>query len=59
VTVASESGREGHPVHRGKAAGWLSQLFELSPAGANWPRGIGVLAMLLGKRTAKTPPQPA
>lgn len=45
--MASASGREGQPVHRGKVVGWLSKVFELNPAGLNWPRGVLFLDMAL------------
>ena len=45
--MASASGREGQPVHRGKVASWLSKVFELNPAGLNWPRGVLFLDVML------------
>jgi hypothetical protein len=38
--MATASGREGQPAHRGKVLSWLSKVFELNPAGINWPRGV-------------------
>ncbi|MEU6799479.1 FUSC family protein [Streptomyces neyagawaensis] len=38
--MADESERAAQPVHRGKAAGWLSKVFERDPAGLNWPRAV-------------------
>jgi hypothetical protein len=45
--MATASGREERPVHRGKAASWLSKVFELNPAGLNWPRAVLILDVLL------------
>ncbi len=45
--MASASGREGPPVHRGKVASWLSKVFELNPAGLNWPRAVMFLDVAL------------
>lgn len=45
--MASASGREGQPVHRGKVMGWLSKVFELNPSGLNWPRGVLFLDIAL------------
>ena len=45
--MASASGREGQPVHRGKVTSWLSKVFEFNPAGLNWPRGVMVLDVAL------------
>ena len=45
--MASASGREGQPVHSGKVVSWLSRVFELNPAGLNWPRGVMFLDVML------------
>jgi hypothetical protein len=45
--MASTSGREGRPVHEGKVASWLSKVFQLNPAGLNWPRGVLFLDVML------------
>jgi Fusaric acid resistance protein-like len=45
--MASASGREGQSVHRGKLASWLSKVFELNPAGLNWPRAVLFLDVAL------------
>jgi hypothetical protein len=45
--MASATGREERPVGRGKAASWLSKVFELNPAAINWPRAVLVLDVLL------------
>ena len=45
--MASASGREGQPVHGGKVVSWLSKVFELNPAGLNWPRGVLFLDVML------------
>jgi fusaric acid resistance family protein len=47
VTVGGASGREGQPAHRGKTASWLSKVFEVNPAGLNWPRAVMVLDVAL------------
>lgn len=38
--MADTSGRQPPPAQGGKAATWLSSVFEVSPAGLNWPRGV-------------------
>jgi Fusaric acid resistance protein-like len=45
--MASATGREERPAHGGKAATWLSKVFELNPPGLNWPRAVMVLDVLL------------
>jgi len=45
--MASASGREGQPVHEGKVVNWLSKVFELNPAGLNWPRAVLFLDVAL------------
>ena len=45
--MASAPGREGRPVHGGKVTNWLSKVFELNPAGLNWPRAVMVLDVAL------------
>ena len=45
--MASASGREGQPVHSGKVVSWLSKVFELNPAGLNWPRAVLFLDVML------------
>ena len=45
--MASASGREGQPVDGGKVASWLSKVFQLNPAGLNWPRGVLFLDVML------------
>jgi hypothetical protein len=47
VTAASVTGREGRPIHWEQVAGWLRKVFELSPAGANWPRAVLFLDVAL------------
>ncbi len=39
--MAGGTGREGRPVHGGKVTSWLSKVFELNPAGLNWPPRCG------------------
>ena len=43
--AASQLTAKGQPAHRGKS--WLSKVFELNPAGLNWPRAVMVLDVLL------------
>lgn len=45
--MATASGRDGKPVHRGKILSWLSKVFELNPAGPNWPRAVLLLDTML------------
>jgi len=45
--MASATGREGRPAHEGKVTSWLSKVFELNPAGLNWPRAVLVLDVML------------
>jgi Fusaric acid resistance protein-like len=45
--MASATGQEGRPVHRGKVTSWLSKVFELNPAGLNWPRAVMILDVAL------------
>lgn len=45
--MASATGREERSVHGGKAASWLSKVFELNPAAINWPRGVTALDVML------------
>jgi hypothetical protein len=45
--MASASGREGQPVHGGKVTSWLWKVFELNPAGLNWPRAVLFLDVAL------------
>ena len=45
--MAGASGREGQPVHGGKAVSWLSKVFQVNPAGLNWPRAVMVLDIML------------
>jgi uncharacterized membrane protein YccC len=45
--MASATGREGQPVHGGKGLSWPSKVFELSPAGLNWPRAVLILDIML------------
>ena len=46
-TMASASAGEGRPVHSGKVVSWLSKVFELNPAGLNWPRAVLFLDIAL------------
>ncbi len=47
AAMASASGREGQPVHRGKFVSWLSKVFEFNAAGLNWPRAVMFLDVAL------------
>jgi hypothetical protein len=47
VTVASASGRNEQPVHGGQVRRWLWKVFELKPAGLNWPRAVLFLDVAL------------
>jgi len=47
VTVGGASGRAGQPAHGGKTASWLSKVFEVNPAGLNWPRAVMILGVML------------
>ncbi|MFD7952283.1 FUSC family protein [Streptomyces ardesiacus] len=43
MSVATESTGAGEPARGGKAMTWLSKLFEVHPAGLNWPRAVAFL----------------
>ena len=45
--MAGTTGREERPAHGGKAASWLSKVFELNTQGLNWPRAVMILDVLL------------
>lgn len=45
--MASAGRREERPVHTGKVMSRLSKVFELNPAGLNWPRGVMFLDIAL------------
>jgi hypothetical protein len=45
--MANASVREGQPARQGKVMSWLSKVFELNPAGLNWPRAVMVLDVML------------
>ena len=45
--MASAGGREGQPFTGGAVMRWLSKVFELDPAGANWPRAVLFLDIAL------------
>jgi Fusaric acid resistance protein-like len=47
MTTTSATKREGSPVRGGKVVGWLSKVFELNPAGLNWPRAVLFLDVAL------------
>jgi hypothetical protein len=44
--MAGASGRDGRSF-RQKIADWLSKVFELNPAGLNWPRAVMILDVVL------------
>ena len=46
MAVGGKGGGEGQPVHTGKAS-WLGKVFELNPAGLNWPRAVMFLDVAL------------
>jgi hypothetical protein len=43
--TASQLAAKGQPAHGGKS--WLSKVFELNPAGLNWPRAVMILDVAL------------
>ena len=45
--MATATGGHGQPAHSGKVLSWLSKVFELKPAGINWPRGVLFLDVAL------------
>jgi hypothetical protein len=45
--ATATTGRDRRPVHRGKVTNWLSKVFELNPAGLNWPRAVLFLDVAL------------
>jgi hypothetical protein len=45
--MARVSELEGKPTFAEQATGWLSKVFQLNPAGLNWPRGVVVLDIAL------------
>ena len=45
--MANATGREGGPAQPGKGANWLGKVFELNPAGLNWPRAVMFLDVVL------------
>ena len=45
--MGSASGREGQPVFWARVKSWLSKVFELNPAGLNWPRAVLFLDVAL------------
>jgi hypothetical protein len=47
VSTTSAGAQEGQPVHGGKGTSWLSKVFELNPAGLNWPRAVLILTLML------------
>jgi hypothetical protein len=44
---ATATGRVSQPAQGGKVMGWLSKVFELNPAGLNWPRAVLFLDVTL------------
>ncbi|MEG3627588.1 FUSC family protein [Streptomyces poriticola] len=46
--MSSANGRDGQPKAQGKVTGWLSKVFELSPSGLDWQRGVVALDVGLG-----------
>jgi len=45
--MGGASGREGQPVFWARVKSWLSKVFELNPAGLNWPRAVLFLDVAL------------
>jgi len=45
--MARTRARGGQQVHGRNVLGWLSKVFELNPAGLNWPRGVLILDLML------------
>jgi hypothetical protein len=45
--MTSASGTEAQPVHRGKLVSWLAEVFQLNPAGLQWPRAVMFLDIAL------------
>ena len=43
--AASQLATKGQPAHGGKS--WPSKVFELNPAGLNWPRAVLVGVLLV------------
>jgi hypothetical protein len=43
--AASQVATKGQPAHGGKS--WPSKVFELNPAGLNWPRAVMILDVIL------------
>ena len=38
--MAGATASGGQPAHQGRAMNWLRRMFELNPAGLNWPRAV-------------------
>jgi hypothetical protein len=51
MATAGTAGHQQEASHRGEVISWLSswfsKVFKLNPQGLNWPRGVGVLDVLL------------
>ena len=47
MTRNTVTGQEAQPAHVGKVVGWLAKVFELNPAGINWPRAMIFLDVAL------------
>jgi hypothetical protein len=45
--MGSASGQKGQPVSWAKVKSWLSKVFQLNPAGLNWPRAVLFLDVAL------------
>jgi hypothetical protein len=45
--AASQPATKGQPVHGGKVVSWLAKVFELNPAGINWPRAVILFDVVL------------
>jgi Fusaric acid resistance protein-like len=47
MTMASTSSQEGQHVPEEHGPSWLSQVFQLNPAGVNWARGVLIFDVIL------------
>ena len=45
--AASPPATKGQPAHGEKGMSWLPKVFQLNPAGLNWPRGVLFLDVML------------
>jgi hypothetical protein len=45
--MTTSTGQKELPAHQGKVMSWLAKVFELNPAGINWPRAVMFLDVAL------------